>query len=108
MHRPPCSVNFSISGTATEGDDIHSQREQSGHDSRRTKLSSHYVDANLTTLFLASLAKRLSLTITAGTGYNEFGAPATATIEDNDNHEPVVHAGVDRQAVLGDACVVTC
>lgn len=48
-------------------------------------------------------SETVTLTITAGTGYDETGAPATATIEDNDNHEPVAYAGVDKYAVLGEA-----
>ncbi len=95
-------VNFSVSGTATEGEDY----VLSASSPVTIPAGQSSVDIILTPTDDSVYGERsetVTLTITSGEGYVEFGAPATATIEDNDNHEPVVNAGVDRQVVLGEA-----
>jgi endonuclease/exonuclease/phosphatase family metal-dependent hydrolase len=95
-------VNFSVGGTATQGDDY----ALSASSPVTIPAGQSSVDIILTptddTVF-GERSQTVTLTITAGTGYDEFGTPATATIEDNDNHEPVAYAGVDKLAVLAEA-----
>ena len=96
------SVNFSVSGTATEGADFALSASSpvtipAGQSSIEIIVTP--IDDNV----YGERSETLTLAITPGTGYAEISAPATATIEDNDNHVPVVNAGVDKQVILGEA-----
>jgi hypothetical protein len=94
------SVNFSVSGTATEGNDY----VLSASSPVTIPAGQSSVDIIVTPIDDSVFGERsetVTLAITAGTGYVDFGAPATVTIEDNDNHVPVADAGVDRNAILG-------